>query len=86
MAEQLEAFTDIVQIPVIRVDGKLLQPIADYSKLDFRGLYSIAQFYGGEIEYLKMRATITQLDDAELCNKRDCFNPRKSCSHAAKAS
>lgn len=81
--ETLESFTDIVQIPVIRVNGKVLQPIADYSKLDYRGLYAVAQFHGGDIEYIKMRATIAAIDDADLCTKRDCFNPRKSCHHAS---
>lgn len=83
--ENFESFTDIVQIPVIRVNGKLLQPIADYSKLDYPALRAVADFSNGEIEYLKVRAEVSAITDADLCNRKDCFNPRRSCDHTKAA-
>lgn len=80
--EKLESFTDIVQIPVIRVDGKLLQPIQDYSKLEYPALRAVADFHGGSIEYMKMRAEISTITDADLCRRKDCFNLRRTCDHS----
>lgn len=80
--ESLESFTDIVQIPVVRVNGKLLQPIQQYSKLDYAGLRAIADFHKGTIEYLKMRAEVSHITDADLCTRKDCFNPRRTCDHS----
>lgn len=80
--EQLESFTDIVQIPVIRVDGALLQPIQQYSKLDYPALRAIADFHKGNIEYLKMRAEVSVITDADLCRRKDCFNLRRTCDHS----
>lgn len=76
-----DTFTDIVQIPVIRVEGELLKPISDYSKLDYPGLRAVADFYKGTVEYLKVRAEVSPIE-TELCNRKDCYNPRKTCDHS----
>lgn len=83
----VESFSDIVQIPVIRVDGELLTPISEYSKLDYPALRAIADTFKGSIEYLKLRAEYAPITDADLCNQKDCFRPRSRCSdHVRKSS
>lgn len=77
--ESFESFTDIVQIPVIRVKGKLLEPLQQYSKLDYPALRAVADVYQGKIEYLKVRAEVSVISDADLCNYKDCFRPAKRC-------
>lgn len=69
-----EEFSDIVQIPCITVKGIVQQPLSDYSKLDMTTLRSVALALGGEVTYLKVRATISPCEN-DLCRYRDCYRP-----------
>lgn len=69
-----EEYTDIVQIPAIFVDGKALTPLSQYTQLDTPTLRDIADVMGGEVRYLKLRATYTFVE-TNLCGHRDCFRP-----------
>lgn len=68
--------TEIVQLPAIIKSGivDLLSP--DLAKLDDTTLKQIAALKGGELAYIKMRATYTGLPPNEaLCITKDCWRP-----------
>lgn len=66
----------IGQLPAIICNGtvKLLDP--DFLKLDESKLKEMAMFMGGELAYLKLRLTYTELEVA-LCGFKDCYRPAK---------
>lgn len=68
--------TEIVQLPAIVKSGivDLLSP--DLVKLDDTTLKQIAALKGGELAYIKMRATYTGLDPKDqICMHKDCYRP-----------
>ncbi len=69
-----EDFSDIVQIPCIVVKGEIQQPLSDYSKLDLPTLRTVAAALGGDIIYLKARATVSQCE-VNLCTYGGCYRP-----------
>lgn len=74
MSDSFEEFSDIVQIPCITVKGIIQQPLSDYSKLDISTLRTVATALGGEVTYLKARATVSPCEN-DLCTYRDCYRP-----------
>jgi len=72
--QEIDEYTDIVQIPAIFVNGKALTPLSQYTQLDTPTLRDIADVMGGEVRYLKLRATYTFVE-TDLCSRRDCFRP-----------
>jgi hypothetical protein len=69
-----EEYSDIVQVPCITVKGIVQQPLSDYSKLDVSTLRTVATALGGEVTYLKVRATVSPCE-IDLCTYRECFRP-----------
>lgn len=67
-------FTEIVELPTVRLNGleKLIDP--DMLKLDDVQLKQAAAVMGGELVYKKVRRTYTPTEQ-ELCNKRSCYRP-----------
>ncbi len=65
---------EIVQLPAIVSAGKveLLKP--EMQKLDKDQLKQIAVAFGGQLVYMKVRATYTELETA-LCNYDNCYRP-----------
>lgn len=74
MFAEFEEFSDIVTIPCVTVKGVVQQPLSDYSKLDLPTLRTVALALGGEVAYLKVRATISPCE-VDLCTYRDCYRP-----------
>lgn len=81
-----DEYSDIVQIPCISVKGEIQQPLSEYSKLDITTLRTVAAALGGDIVYLKARATVSPCEN-DLCSYRDCYRPvvkeTKRCSDHA---
>lgn len=73
----MEEYSDIVQVPVVYVNGDVLRPLDQYSKLDMPTLRDIADVMGGEVRHLKLRATYS-LVETNLCGHRDCYRPAKN--------
>lgn len=71
------AVTDIVQLPAIIKSGsvKILSP--ELLKLDEADLKKMAMVMGGELIYMKVRATYTDLE-TPLCGYKDCDRPTNS--------
>lgn len=74
MLNEFAEFSDIVQIPCIVVKGIIQQPLSDYSKLDLPSLRTVATALGGDVTYLKVRATVSACE-TPLCTYRDCYRP-----------
>ncbi len=66
--------SQIVELPVIAVDGivRLIDP--DMAILDEKTLKDIAFAMNGEFLYLKVRATYTPVEQ-QLCTHKECFRP-----------
>lgn len=64
--------TDIVEIPVIVVDGSVKLIAPQMQKLNEASLKDIATAMNGSFIYLKVRATFTQLE-SQLCAHRGCW-------------
>lgn len=81
-----DPYSDIVQIPCISVKGVIQQPLSEYSKLDLPTLRTVASALGGDIVYLKARATVSPCEN-DLCTYGGCFRPvvkdTKRCSDHA---
>lgn len=69
-----EEYSDIVEIPCIVVQGVIQQPLSDYSKLDLPTLRTVATALGGDVSYLKARATVSPCETS-LCSYKGCFRP-----------
>lgn len=69
--------TNIVQLPAIVKAGsvELLSP--DLLRLDEEDLRKMAMVMGGELVYMKLRATYTELE-TPLCNYDNCYRPAKT--------
>lgn len=67
-----EQFSEIVQLPAVRMPGmeEILNP--KLMLLDEIQLKQMAQLMGGELVYRKVRATYTKAEQ-EFCNKKDCY-------------
>jgi hypothetical protein len=66
--------TNIVQLPAIGKAGVIELLSADLLKLDESDLKKMAMVMGGELLYMKLRATYTELE-TPLCNFDNCYRP-----------
>lgn len=66
--------TNIVQLPAIAKSGAVEICSPDLLKLDESDLRKIAMVMGGELVYMKLRATYTEIE-TPLCNFNNCFRP-----------
>lgn len=71
------ALTNVIQLPAIAVNGKISICQPDLLKLDKHDLDKMAMVMGGQLLFVKFRATYTELE-TPLCNFEECFRPVKS--------
>jgi hypothetical protein len=66
--------TNIVQLPAIVKSGNIKVMDPDLLKLDESDLKKMAMVMGGELVYMKVRATYTQLEkNTQFCAFKDCY-------------
>ena len=66
--------TELVQIPVLVVKGKIVSEDVNLARADPKQLKIMADALGGEIFYKKYKAVYTQPDE-RLCLQKGCFKP-----------
>lgn len=72
-----QEITEIVQLPAIVHSGmiKIMDP--SLLKLEEKDLQRMAIAMGGELVYMKVRATYTELGETPLCGQYNCYRPVK---------
>jgi hypothetical protein len=66
--------TSIVQLPAIAKSGVIEVCSADLLKAEPSLLKSLAMAMGGELVFLKLRATYSELE-TPLCSYNECYRP-----------
>lgn len=72
--------TELVELPVIVVDGKAKLLTPEMKELDDKTLIQIAKMMGGTVGYVKLRASYSNLENA-LCLKRNCWSVARFADH-----
>lgn len=76
--EKFIVYTEIVELPAVKVGGLIKFMNAELKKLSPNELQVFAKGVGGVVCYVKRRAEYKVIDDARLCESKDCYRPAKN--------